>query len=258
MAEETPPPATDLPAGTEATDGIDGVSPQDALVHQPKGAIASLSTLNTHLEQLAQEVLQLKLAALEENSAADTAIKQLQGRLWWLRGTLILVTLLFGGVMAWQAVSLRQQRTQLVELQTTVSSLDIAQPEQVQQLSDRLEALLEEVPDDLLGTLADAEADLASLQTDVDVLNSTIGERQKALVVLTEALQALVSDDGQTRATTAGETRGTTAVTTSPQSAADEADEVDEAPTSVTTPQPPPQTPAAQPTVQPTTGDNEG
>lgn len=165
--------------------------PQDALVHQSQGAIAAPETLKTNLDQLAQEVLQLKLAALSETNTAEAAVKRLQGRIWWLRAVLVVTFFAFGGVVTWQALTLRQQQLQILQMDSVVSDLEATQPEQLQQ---QLADLQEQVSDDLPETLAQTQEELTSLQTDVEALGDTIGERQRALVVLTEALQALVND----------------------------------------------------------------
>lgn len=171
-------------------------SPQDALVHQPKGAIASTTELNEHVEQLAHEVLALKLAALNETNTAEAAIKQLRGRLWWQRIGLLLLFGLLGGLTLWQTLNLRQQRLQLAQMEAALSALDTSQIEQVQQLSVQLSEALEQVPEGLPTALEQTQENVSTLQTDLEALQNTIGDRQRALVVLTQALQALVNDEG--------------------------------------------------------------
>lgn len=165
-----------------------------ALVHQA-------DTPPDHIEELAHEVLELKLAALQEKSTYQESVEQLRSRLRQLRASLVFVFFLFGGVVTWQAIQLRQQADQLSQVQQLLPTLS-GQPEDLQQLADQLSAVQEQVSDDLSRSLEQTQEDVLELQENLESLDQEVGDRQQALIILTQALQALVGEDPSAEADT--------------------------------------------------------
>ncbi|NJM85267.1 MAG: DUF3450 domain-containing protein [Leptolyngbyaceae cyanobacterium RM2_2_21] len=148
----------------------------------------------THLEELAREVLELKLAALSETNAAEKSVRQLQRQLGRLRAILLLAFILFGGVITWQVSSWRAQQGQIAQMQTQLAAIDTTQPERVQQLIEEIADLQQQVPNNLSTLLERNQQDIQTLQSTLSDLNETVGDRQRALVVLTQALQDILTD----------------------------------------------------------------
>ncbi|NEQ30898.1 MAG: hypothetical protein F6K04_07835 [Leptolyngbya sp. SIO4C5] len=173
----------------------DSAAPSVPPASESSSSLVRASTADTHLEELAREVLELKLAALSETNTAEKSVQQLRRRLGRLRISLLLTFILFGGVVTWQLFSSRSQQIQIAQMQAQLAAIDTTQPEQVAAIANQVTTLQRQVPNNLPNVLERYQQDIQALQTTVEELDENVGDRQRTLVVLTQALQDILAED---------------------------------------------------------------
>ncbi|WP_346292401.1 hypothetical protein [Sphaerothrix gracilis] len=173
----------------------DSAAPSVPPASESSSSLVRASTADTHLEELAREVLELKLAALSETNTAEKSVQQLRRRLGRLRISLLLTFILFGGLVTWQLFSSRSQQIQIAQMQAQLAAIDTTQPEQVAAIANQVTTLQRQVPNNLPNVLERYQQDIQALQTTVEELDENVGDRQRTLVVLTQALQDILAED---------------------------------------------------------------
>ncbi len=168
---------------SDYSDSQTSIVPVDREVSQPE-AIASN---RQHVEQLAQEFLELKLEFLSESDRQLQQVRQLRrqvGVLTWILGAAIAV---LGGVFLWLGYTLKVEQTRLS--QQVQSSGD---RQELAQLQQQIDSLRRQIPDNLDGDLAANRDRLEALESRIEAIATDVQTRSQTLAVLTRALQDLI------------------------------------------------------------------
>ncbi|MBE9118118.1 hypothetical protein IQ249_19675 [Lusitaniella coriacea LEGE 07157] len=190
------------------SDNISGaIVPADSEISATPPAVEnSPNESSQRLEELAREIIELKLDSLSEADERRRLVQALRRQVRWLLSILAVVLTVFGGTLAWLVVTQTLERAQLKQQLRAVT----VTRQELEGLADELKAVRAELPDSLVRDLKDNQSLLkkldAQFQTiegnqkhleELDVqfndLEETVNTRQKALAVLANALQDLVN-----------------------------------------------------------------
>ena len=150
-----------------------------------------------HLQELAQTVVELKLASIVEAEDQQQLFIRLNRRVRWLISSWLLSIFILSGAGAWIAFHLYTQQQQLT-IQLPYLQTSKADSQQLEDLENRLQELNLLVSDNL----QENQNQLEELQRQLEVLSqenasvaSRLHQRQQAIAVLTKALEELLTED---------------------------------------------------------------
>jgi uncharacterized protein YPO0396 len=146
-----------------------------------------------HLEDLAREVLELKLATLSDSDHYGREVEKLRNQFIWLTGIFILAIAILGGTLAWVTFTLKSTQEQLVERVDSVTANRV-RVEQIEELEENLRSLQEQLPESIARDVATNQEQLSEVQADLNSLQRRVTTRQETLGIFLRALQDLVSE----------------------------------------------------------------
>lgn len=156
--------------------------------HQPE------SIHTQHLEDLAQEVVRLKLSILSDADAYAETTRQLRRRLSLLTTLLLLAVVLMGGATAGLAYFFQQERRWAS--QTGMNDRLTQLEQQVKTLNGQLPTTLVQDLQATQGKLATLEADQKKVQVleeKLSTLADNVRTRKQTIAILANALQDLIN-----------------------------------------------------------------
>lgn len=146
-----------------------------------------------HLEDLAREVLELKLATLSDADHYGREVEKLRNQFIWLTGIFILAIAILGGTLAWVTFTLKSTQEQLVERVDSVTANRV-RVEQIEELEENLRSLQEQLPETIARDVATNQEQLSEVQADLNSLQRRVTTREQTLGIFLRALQDLVSE----------------------------------------------------------------
>jgi hypothetical protein len=146
-----------------------------------------------HLEDLAREVLELKLATLSDADHYGREVEKLRNQFIWLTGIFILAIAILGGTLAWVTFTLKSTQERLVERVDSVTANRV-RVEQIEELEENLRSLQEQLPESIARDVAANQEQLSEVQADLNLLQRKVTTREETLGIFLRALQDLVSE----------------------------------------------------------------
>lgn len=148
------------------------------------------NSVEERLDEMGKTLLDFKLTADKRVETLEQKLRQNQRQISFLRAGWLLTVLgvgggflVFGFMLRWEQVRLREQMS-AIAVYTGPDSEDV----------QRLDALEAQVPEELPERLEQVEETLMQIDEDVAVLRQDQDQRREVISVLSEALQAIVSD----------------------------------------------------------------
>ncbi|WP_017306370.1 hypothetical protein [Spirulina subsalsa] len=152
------------------------------------------------VDELSQELWELKLVSLSDADYYGRQLTKLKNRLWWLTGLLVGAIASLSGGLAWTAVHLRQAEHQITfyESELTTQRLRIEQIEgaRLGEIEQVMRSLQTQIPENLGEDLTNNTQDIAALKTQLQQLESKLAAQDKALSVLIGTLQGMINSPG--------------------------------------------------------------
>ena len=169
----------------------------------PSSAIVPTDTKRSNsveerLDEMGKTLLDFKLTADKRVETLEQKLRQSQRQITLLRAGWLLTIFGVGGGFLLLGFMLRLEQVRLREQVSEIAVYTGPDSEDVQ----RLNALEAQVPEKLPERLEQAEEQLSQLDEDVAFLLESQDQRREVISVLTEALQAVVSDSPTTASDT--------------------------------------------------------
>ncbi|MEL6382109.1 MAG: hypothetical protein AAFQ89_06495 [Cyanobacteria bacterium J06626_18] len=148
------------------------------------------NSVEERLDEMGKTLLDFKLTADKRVETLEQKLRQSQRQIGFLRAGWLLTVLGVGGGFLVFGFMLRLEQVQLREQVSAIAVYTGPDSEDVQ----RLDALEAQVPEELPERLEQVEETLMQIDEDVAVLRQDQDQRREVISVLSEALQAIVSD----------------------------------------------------------------
>lgn len=148
------------------------------------------------IEELAQELLELKLVYLADTDQAKREISKLRGSMYWLTVILIGAIAIASGGISWLAFSLRSEQAQLVRQVESVATETVA-VERIEQIESQIETLNEQFPNDVIENVQANQDQLQGLESRITEVSSQVNTRRETIAILARALQDLINVEDQ-------------------------------------------------------------
>lgn len=175
--------------------------PQPAPLQSPDhpGASSLLrhpGTPEKTLEDLSQDLWEMKLVSLSDSDYYNREINLLKRRLWWVTGIAVGIIGVLATGLGWMAMNLKEAQMATTRYEDAIATnrrrLDQLEAETLTDLESRLDQFQAEIPSDLAGDITTARKDLELLKLQVSDMENTVNSHDKALSVLVSAMQGLV------------------------------------------------------------------
>lgn len=199
--------ASDTDRQTEPGGGLVPLGSQSPYEEADSGSPAHTRD-QEHLEDLAREVLELKLVLLSDTADVGQSIEHLRRQNNWLTGLLISVTAVLAGTLTWLALTLKADQAQLAQSVEAIAT-DTVEVERIDRLEDRLEELAQRPPEQVVQDLNEtqetvnalqaelntSQTQIQSLESNVTELTTSINTRRQTISILANALQDLINQE---------------------------------------------------------------
>ncbi len=175
---------------------------KDTILPVVSSSINDETTEEKHLQELAQTLVEFKLASISQVDYQNRLIKQLMGKVRWLIAGWILSVSILGGAGSWAIYHLsgEQHKSMAEILYLQKSKADLGK---FDQLTDKVEQFSDSVPENLnqewkihREQLETLQQQLATLSSETEAMTYQLSERQEAIAVLAKALGELFTKEG--------------------------------------------------------------
>lgn len=148
------------------------------------------------LEDLSQDLWEMKLVSLSDSDYYNREINLLKRRLWWVTGLAVgMIGVLVTG-LGWMAMNLKEAQIATARYEDAIATnrrrLEQLEAETLVDLETRLEQFQAGIPEDLATDVTTTRKDLEVLKLQVSDMENTVNSHDKALSVLVSAMQGLV------------------------------------------------------------------
>ncbi len=181
-------------------------SPQDAhshdrgsqlvTVNQQNQPLDAQSAMSERLDELAQELLELKLVYLSDTDTVKREVETLRGHMYWLTVALIGVITIASGSMSWLALSLRSDQAQLTRQVESIAS-ETVPVERMNQLEAQINTLGDRLPDNITANIQTNQEQLQDLERRIAEVAGQVNTRRETIAILARALQDLINVEDQ-------------------------------------------------------------
>jgi len=148
------------------------------------------------LEDLSQDLWEMKLVSLSDSDYYNREINLLKRRLWWVTGLAVGMIGLLVTALGWMAMNLKEAQMATARYEDAIATngrrLEQLEAETLVDLETRLEQFQAGIPEDLAADVTTARKDLDLLKLQVSDMENTVNSHDKALSVLVSAMQGLV------------------------------------------------------------------
>ncbi|WP_139276706.1 hypothetical protein [Spirulina major] len=177
-------------------------TPEETPATQHPGASALMRLADGEaktVEDLSQDLWEMKLVALSDSDYYNREILQLKRRFLWLAGLAAGAIAVLGGALGWAIVNLKDAQIAAARYDDAIATnrrqLEQLETETLSTLEARIEQLQTNVPEDLAQDIDSARKDVDVIKLQLDDMENTINAHDKALSVLVNAMQGLVGKD---------------------------------------------------------------